>query len=103
MCIRDRLATRLRELREAHGAVERIARRIYRVFGRGESQISQACRGLVPEPGAAGPRTTIHYQVKFPEVLVKLVVRDRDLEVAHRQLAELDAGLRERLAPALYG
>jgi nicotinamide-nucleotide amidase len=41
--------------------------------------------------------------VKFPEVLVKLVVRDRDLEAAHRRLAELDAGLRARLAPGLYG
>jgi nicotinamide-nucleotide amidase len=96
------LGRRLAELREGHGAVERIARRIYRVFGRGESQISEACRGLL-DPGAAGPRTTIHYQVKFPEVLVKLVVRDRHLDAAHRRLAELDAGLRERLGPALYG
>jgi nicotinamide-nucleotide amidase len=95
------LGRRFAELREAHGAVERIARRIYRVFGRGESQISEACRGLL-EP-TAGPRTSIHYQVKFPEVLVKLVVRDRELEAAHRRLAELDASLRERLAPALYG
>ena len=39
------LGARLAELREAAGDVERIARRIYRVFGRGESQISQACRG----------------------------------------------------------
>ncbi|HWO25485.1 MAG TPA: CinA family nicotinamide mononucleotide deamidase-related protein [Kofleriaceae bacterium] len=96
------LGRRLAELREARGAVERIARRIYRVFGRGESQISQACRGLF-EPEAPGPRTTIHYQVKFPEVLVKLVVRDRELDAAHRRLAELDAGLCERLGPALYG
>jgi nicotinamide-nucleotide amidase len=97
------LTRRLTELREAHGAVERIARRTYRVFGRGESQISQACRGLLPEPGPGAPRTTIHYQVKFPEVLVKLVVRDRDSEAAGARLAELDLGLRERLGPALYG
>ena len=69
-----RLERAVRELREPRGAVERIARRIYRVFGRGESQISQACRGLVD--GVAG--ASIHYQVKFPETLVKLVVRDRD-------------------------
>src|ERR1043165_8520292 len=61
------LEARFRELRESRGAVERIARRIYRVFGKGESQISQACRGLVDGvPGAS-----IHYQVKFPEALVK--------------------------------
>ena len=98
------LDRRLAELREARGAVERIARRVYRAFGRGESQLSQACRGLLEaEPGAGAPRTSIHYQVKFPEVMVKLVVRDRDQEVADRRLAELDSGLRERLGPALYG
>src|SRR4051812_44364241 len=46
------LAARLGELREARGNVERIARRIYRVFGKGESQISQQCRGVVD--GVAG-------------------------------------------------
>jgi nicotinamide-nucleotide amidase len=90
---------RFAELREAAGAVERIARRIYRVFGRGESQISQACRGLVdPVAGAS-----IHYQVKFPETLVKLVVRDREAAAAARTLAELDGALRDRLRGFLYG
>lgn len=116
------LARRWAELREARGGVERIARRIYRVFGRGESQISQACRGLleavalIPVAAAAtgvevaaaatgepALKTSIHYQVKFPEVLVKLVVRDGDLELATRHLERLDAGLRARLAPYLYG
>jgi nicotinamide-nucleotide amidase len=102
--VEQALDRRFAELREGHGAVERIARRIYRAFGRGESQISQACRGLLdPEAGAAAPGTTIHYQVKFPEVLVKLVVRDREPDLAQRRLAELDRGLRERLGPALYG
>ncbi len=93
------LEARFRELRESEGAVERIARRIYRVFGRGESQISQACRGLVD--GVAG--ASIHYQVKFPETLVKLVVRDGDQGAADARLAALDAGLRERLAGLVYG
>ena len=93
------LDRRFVELREAAGEVERIARRIYRVFGRGESQISQACRGLIDGvPGAS-----IHYQVKFPETLVKLVVRDRDGAAADRALAALDRGLRDRLADILYG
>jgi nicotinamide-nucleotide amidase len=93
------LDRRFVELREVTGDVERIARRVYRVFGRGESQISQACRGLVdPVAGAS-----IHYQVKFPETLVKLVVRDRDGEAAARKLAGLDAGLRDRLRGFLYG
>jgi len=93
------LEQRFAELREAAGEVERIARRIYRVFGRGESQISQACRGLVdPVRGAS-----IHYQVKFPETLVKLVVRGRDGEAAARTLAGLDGELRDRLRGYLYG
>ncbi len=112
------LGARLRELREAGGDVERVARRIYRVFGRGESQIAQACAGLIdqtapPSGGAAGrgqaptvggaSGATIHYQVKFPETLVKLVVRDRDRAVADARLAGLDASARERLAGLVYG
>jgi nicotinamide-nucleotide amidase len=93
------LGRRFAELREAAGNVERVARRIYRAFGRGESQISSACRGLVDGvPGAS-----IHYQVKFPETLVKLVVRDRDQAAADARLAALDTGLRERLGPIVYG
>jgi nicotinamide-nucleotide amidase len=91
------LDVRLRELR-GEGA-ERIARRIYRCFGRGESQVSQACRGLVD--GVAG--ASIHYQVKFPETLVKLVVRDRDPAAAEGRLAAMDTQLRERLAGVVYG
>ncbi|HEU4729701.1 MAG TPA: CinA family nicotinamide mononucleotide deamidase-related protein [Kofleriaceae bacterium] len=93
------LDRRFAELRDVSGVTERIARRIYRVFGRGESQISQACRGLVDGvPGAS-----IHYQVKFPETLVKLVVRDRDAQAAADRLAQLDTGVRDRLRGFLYG
>jgi nicotinamide-nucleotide amidase len=108
------LGARLAELRESAGQIERIARRIYRVFGRGESQISQACRGLLAgkhgdrvaggsiTPGPA-PLATIHYQVKFPETLVKLVVRDADRDAAEARLAALDADLRSRLGDSIYG
>lgn len=93
------LGGRLAELRDARGDAPRIARGIYRVFGRGESQISQACRGLVDGvPGAS-----IHYQIKFPETLVKLVVRDPDQAAAAARLGLLDAELRARLGTALYG
>jgi nicotinamide-nucleotide amidase len=93
------LEARFRELRESRGAIERIARRIYRVFGKGESQISQLCRGIVDDvPGA-----TIHYQVKFPETLVKLVVRDKDQAAADAKLAAMDGTLHERLTGVVYG
>jgi nicotinamide-nucleotide amidase len=99
------LERRFAELRDAAGSVEHVARRIYRVFGRGESQISQACRGLID----GVPGVSIHYQVKFPETLVKLVVRRSggagggSAADAARTLAELDVGLRDRLRGFLYG
>jgi nicotinamide-nucleotide amidase len=93
------LESRLVELRDARPDREHVARQIYRVFGRGESQIAEACRGLID----GVPATTIHYQVKFPETMVKLVCRDRDPAVAAARLAGLDADVRERLAPYLYG
>lgn len=93
------LAARVAELRERSGDVERIERRIYRAFGRGESALSHACRGIVD----AVPGASIHYQVKFPEVLVKLVVRDRDRTAALARLEGMDAVLRERLAGVVYG
>jgi nicotinamide-nucleotide amidase len=93
------LEARFRVLRESRGAVERIARRIYRVFGRGESQVSQACRGLIDDVAGA----SIHYQVKFPETLLKLVVRDRDQAAAQARLDALDREVRARLAGFLYG
>lgn len=93
------LAARVDELRRAHGAAPRIARRVYRLFGCGESQVSEALRGLVDDVAGA----SIHYQVKFPEVLVKLVVRDPDAAAAAERLAALDAGLAARVGAWTYG
>lgn len=93
------LRGRILELREARGAAERIARRIWRVFGRGESQIASALEGVVD--GVAG--ASLHYQVSFPETLVKVVVRDRDRAEADARLAAVDQAVRGRLAPWLYG
>jgi len=90
---------RVVELRERRGAPERIARRIYRVFGRGESQVAAALDGLTE--GVAG--ASLHFQVSFPETLVKVVVRDRDGAAAAARLAELDRAVRERLGRWLYG
>jgi nicotinamide-nucleotide amidase len=69
------------------------------VFGRGESQISEACRGVIDSVAGA----TIHYQVKFPEVLVKVVIKDRDRAAAAARLEGVDAEIRQRLGHHLYG
>lgn len=93
----DHVVPRLAAFRDPDAP--KIARRIYRAFGRGESQLSQVCRGMVDDVEGA----SIHYQVKFPEVLIKLVVRDRDGAAAGARLEALDADLRGRLGPTLYG
>ena len=90
---------RLLELRDGGACGERIARRTYRVFGRGESHIAAALEGVLG--GAAG--ATLHYQVAFPETLVKVVVRDPDPAAASARLAELDREVRARLGDWCYG
>ena len=93
------LDARLRELREQRGeAIEHLARRRFRVFGKGESRIAAKLEGLSLDEGAS-----LHYQVKFPETLVKVVVRNRDAALAEQTLARLDAEIRERLGWLVYG
>ncbi|WP_045119522.1 competence/damage-inducible protein A [Haliangium ochraceum] len=94
--IRERIIA----LRESRGErAERIARRIYRVFGAGESHIATAMEGAMDDiPGAS-----LHFQVKFPEVLVKVVIRDRDEAAARARLHALDGTVRSRLGRKLYG
>lgn len=94
------LRQRIIEHRERRGEqVERLAKRIYRVFGRGESHIATRLEGLMD--GREG--ASLHYQVKFPETLVKLVVRHRDAAEARRGLEALEGELRQRLGHHLYG
>lgn len=95
------LADRIAAIRAARGDAPALARRTYRAFGLGESQLSAKCRGLVD--GTAG--ASIHYQVKFPEVLIKLLVRGAPgaQGAADAALAALEVGLRERLGDVLYG
>src|SRR5687767_11384307 len=77
------IRARLIELREGRGAAaERIARRVYHVFGLGESHIATRLDGLL----AGAARATLHYQVKFPETLVKLVIRAGQRDDAEREL-----------------
>ena len=93
------LRERVVELRERGGAAERIARRIYRVFGRGESHVATMLEGCTD--GVTG--ASLHYQVSFPELLVKVVVRDRDGAAAAARLDSVDQVVRERLGSWLYG
>lgn len=62
----------------------------YRIFGIGESDVAAKLAGL----GDDDPGITIHYRVKFPEILVKVVTRGDD---AAAKLAAADRSIRERL------
>lgn len=86
-------------IRERTSGAARIARRVYRVFGIGESHIDHRLAGIVD--GVAG--ASVHYQVAFPETLVKLVVNDAEQAVADATLARLDAELRARVGEHVYG
>ncbi len=80
-------------------AGEQIAKVVYRVFGKGESHVDHALKGIaLGVPGA-----TIHFQVAFPETLVKLVVRDRDGAAARERVERLAAELERRLGELAYG
>src|SRR5262249_17216113 len=96
----NEVAQRVVELREGRGRlVERIARRIYHVFGQGESHIATALEGALADAAGA----SLHYQVAFPETLVKVVVRDRSFETAVQRLESIDVEVRERLGIHIYG
>ncbi|MCP4448963.1 MAG: competence/damage-inducible protein A [Myxococcales bacterium] len=95
----DHLRDRIGELRLARGEkIEYVARRILRVFGKGESHIATALEGL-----EIGQGESLHYQVKPPETLVKLVVRGASCELAAGQLKTMETGIRERLGSLVYG
>lgn len=93
------IAPRARALRTARGDAPHLARRVFRVFGRSESQLSEVLRGMIDGVDGA----SIHYQVKFPEVLIKLVVTDVDAARADAALATLEVAVRERIGRWLYG
>lgn len=92
----ESIAPRLRTLAASS---TKIAKRVYRVFGKGESHVDHVLRGLID--GVAG--ATIHFQVVFPETLVKLVVRDTDAAAAEARVAALEHELLARLGPLAYG
>ncbi|MBK9071045.1 MAG: CinA family nicotinamide mononucleotide deamidase-related protein [Myxococcales bacterium] len=76
-----------------------VERRVFRAFGLGESQVSARCRDIAP----ALAKTSVHYQVKFPETLVKFVRRaggDAESDAAD---GELDRRVTAALGPWCYG
>ncbi len=93
------LSERIATLRLERGAkVEHIAKVTLRIFGKGEGSIATDLDGVTMAEGAS-----LHYQVKFPETLVKLVARASDEEIAKANLADLESQVRGRLGSWIYG
>ena len=86
-----------RERRGEH--IERVATEKLRIFGAGESHIAAALEGLA----AREPGVSFHYRVPFPEVLLQVVVRDREESVAAERLARVVGEIRGRLGHRVYG
>ena len=93
------IGDRVRGLRDAQPSRTFVAKRIHRVFGRGESHIDSELAGVLD----AVPHASLHYQVSFPETLVKVVVRNAKQDVACEQMERLSASIVQRLGRSCYG
>jgi nicotinamide-nucleotide amidase len=73
--------------------------RTFHVYGMGESHIDHRLAGLVD----GLPDVAVHYRTAMPENHVKLVVRGPDRPRNQALLTTLEAEVRRRLGPVVYG
>ena len=65
----------------------------------GESHIDHRLAGILT--GVEG--ATLHFRTSMPVNHVKLVVRDADAEAARATVDKVDAEIRKRIGPGIYG
>jgi len=82
---------------DAHAAVRRYQSRIFRTFGRTESQVATMLAALPRDP-----RMHVAYRAHFPEIIVSLHVEDDDVEAGAALLADRAAGVRRALGDIVY-
>jgi len=73
--------------------------RTWHVYGMGESHIDHRLAGILGNTEGA----TLHFRTANPENHVKLVIRDHDAERAQANLVRIEAELRKRIGPGIYG
>ncbi len=73
--------------------------RTWHVYGMGESHIDHRLAGLLG--GIEG--ATLHFRTSNPENHVKVVIRDADPDRGRATLEKIDAELRKRIGPGIYG
>ncbi len=94
----DHVAPRLtRKLAET--SVGPRAVRTWHVYGMGESHIDHRLAGLLDNV----PDATLHFRTASPENHVKVIVRNPDPVRAKEILEKVDADLRKRIGPGIYG
>jgi nicotinamide-nucleotide amidase len=103
MMMREQVEPRVRERFE----LQPVPRRVYRSLGRGESAVQHAITDILAAARTRSPGLAnmyVHYRARYPEVQVILeATRGPDGAAATRsELEQLDAPLREALAPAVY-
>ncbi len=81
------------------GAGPKVARRTWRVAGKGESHVDHALAGLMDGVADA----TLHFRILYPENLVTVIVRRPEQAEADALLARLDEEVRRRLGDHVYG
>jgi len=75
------------------------ATRTWHLYGMGESHIDHRLAGILT--GIEG--ATLHFRTSLPVNHVKLVVRLADAEAARATVERVDAELRKRIGPGIYG
>jgi nicotinamide-nucleotide amidase len=75
------------------------ATRTWHLYGMGESHIDHRLAGILTGVDGA----TLHFRTSAPVNHVKLVVRHPDAEQAKATLERVDAELRKRIGPGIYG
>jgi nicotinamide-nucleotide amidase len=73
--------------------------RTWHLYGMGESHIDHRLAGILS--GIEG--ATLHFRTSMPVNHVKLVVRDADAEAARATVEKVDAEIRKRIGPGIYG
>ncbi|HVZ87166.1 MAG TPA: CinA family nicotinamide mononucleotide deamidase-related protein [Polyangia bacterium] len=86
-----------RQLTESGGPPP--ATRTWHLYGMGESHIDHRLSGILT--GVEG--ATLHFRTSMPVNHVKLVVRNPDAEAARATLEKVDAEIRKRIGPGIYG
>jgi nicotinamide-nucleotide amidase len=94
----DEVLPRLRG-RLVESGVPAPAVRTWHLYGMGESHIDHRLAGILTGIDNA----TLHFRTTMPVNHVKLVVRGADAEVARATVDKVDAEIRKRIGPGIYG